>query len=98
MFGTQGNLDFMATCNSILIDGTFKTAPPNFTQLYTIHGTRPVPPDNKPSKAVPLIFLLLPDKNKGTYLEVFQKLSTILPQWAPDRVMVDFERAAINAV
>ena len=98
MFGTQRNLDFMATCNSVLMDGTFKTTPPHFAQLYTIHGTRPVPPDDKPSKAVPLLFMLLPDKNESTYRRVFQQVVTFLPQWAPERAMVDFERAAINAL
>ena len=80
------------------MDGTFKTTPPHFTQLYTIHATRPEPPDNKPSKAVPLIFLLLPDKSEATYFRAFQQLNNLLAQWAPERIMVDYEKAAINAL
>lgn len=38
IFGTQGNLDFLATCVEVYMDGTFSVTPPLFNQLYTIHG------------------------------------------------------------
>ena len=98
MFGTQSNLDFLRSCNAILMDGTFKTTPHHFLQLYTIHGTRLEGVDQKPGKAVPLIFFLFPNKTEGTYVRGFDQLSLLLPGWMPNRVMLDFERAAINAV
>lgn len=98
MFGTQQNLSFLRSCNGILMDGTFKTTPHHFLQLYTIHGTRLEAPSQKPGKAVPLIFFLLPDKTEATYRRAFTQLSLLLPGWVPDRMMLDFERAAFNAV
>lgn len=98
IFGTERNLIFLRSCSGILMDGTFKTTPPHFHQLYTIHGTRLELPERKPGKAVPAIFMLLPDKTEATYQRAFNQLSLLLPGWAPYRVMLDFERAAINAV
>ena len=36
IFSTQRNLDLMARCPNWYADGTFKTAPPLFQQLFTI--------------------------------------------------------------
>lgn len=38
IFGTLKNLDFLATCSEIFMDGTYKSAPLLFKQLYTLHG------------------------------------------------------------
>lgn len=38
IFATQKNIDFLAQCTEIYMDGTFSVTPPLFTQLYTIHG------------------------------------------------------------
>lgn len=38
MFGTKENLEFMAECAEIFMDGTFSVTPPLFNQFYTIHG------------------------------------------------------------
>lgn len=38
MFATQSALDFLATCDTIFMDGTFSSAPALFEQMYTIHG------------------------------------------------------------
>lgn len=38
IFGTEKNLEFLATCTEFYMDGTFKVTPPLFKQLYTIHG------------------------------------------------------------
>lgn len=43
IFSTQGNLDLVRRSNHWHGDGTFKTVPPLFEQLYTIHGLE----DNK---------------------------------------------------
>ena len=39
IFGTQQNLQILAQSATIYMDGTFKSAPEMFTQLYTIHAT-----------------------------------------------------------
>ena len=38
LFGSQRGLDFLARCPYWYMDGTFDTLPPQFTQLYTVHG------------------------------------------------------------
>lgn len=38
MFGTTDNVNFLAQCTHWFMDGTFKSSPHLFTQLYTIHG------------------------------------------------------------
>lgn len=38
IFSTEENLNLLASCSSIYMDGTFGVAPLLFTQLYTIHG------------------------------------------------------------
>lgn len=38
IFSTEENLNELARCTSIHMDGTFNVAPILFTQLYTIHG------------------------------------------------------------
>lgn len=35
---TESNLDFLETCETIQMDGTFDTCPHLFSQLYVIHG------------------------------------------------------------
>lgn len=38
IFGTNGNIEFMAKCEEIFMDGTFSVSPPLFSQVYIIHG------------------------------------------------------------
>lgn len=38
IFATKSNLEFLRRCDEWYADGTFKTAPPLFTHIYTIHG------------------------------------------------------------
>ncbi|RWS19111.1 hypothetical protein B4U80_11385, partial [Leptotrombidium deliense] len=40
LFGTQRNLDLLASSPHWFADGTFKTTPPLFSQIYTIHGIK----------------------------------------------------------
>lgn len=38
IFGTKENVEFMAKCEEIFMDGTFSVSPPLFAQVYIIHG------------------------------------------------------------
>nr|XP_042913287.1 uncharacterized protein LOC122273274 [Parasteatoda tepidariorum] len=70
-------------------------APKLFCQLYTIHGSFM-------GKIFPLVYSLLPDKSKHTYLRLFQHVSNIA--WYngyifnPECAMMDFEAGAMNAL
>ena len=53
--------------NEISIDGTFKSSPSNFSQLFTIHVVIDF-------CAIPVIFALLPSKEAECYARVFAEL------------------------
>lgn len=40
IFATSKNMNILALCDLLAMDGTFKSAPPLFHQLYTIHGIK----------------------------------------------------------
>lgn len=52
-----------------MADGTFKSVPSMFSQLYTIHAC-------KENATYHLIYILLTDRTKETYWEVLQFLKT----------------------
>ena len=84
-------IDFLRNCDSWFCDGTFRVVPDLFTQLYTIHA-------EKDGVIFPCIYALLPNKTEATYDRLFMKLLEIEPSLNPLRIMVDFEKAAINAL
>ena len=90
IFSTWRNLQLMSNSQHWFADGTFKTTPSLFDQLYTIHGI-------KYNNVIPLVFILMPNRDEQTYLRVFNELSILQPNLNPASIMTDFERAAINA-
>ena len=90
LFGTRGGLDLMRDNPNWFMDGTFKTVPSIFFQLYTIHVV-------KSGYVLPCIFGLLPNKTGQTYQAFFNQLITLEPLLAPQTIMSDFELAAMNA-
>ncbi|XP_022173341.1 uncharacterized protein LOC111035852 [Myzus persicae] len=90
IFSTQKNLDLMATCDHWYADGTFKTSPPLFKQVFTIHAI-------KYNNVLKTVYSLLPDKWQDTYSSVLYKLKLLKPGLSPVSVMTDFENAQINA-
>lgn len=79
----------------IWCDGTFKSVPRLFFQLYTVHGI-------VGSHVFPLVFCLCSRKTEETYTIIFNHLKEharrLGLRFAPDRVSMDFERASMNAV
>ena len=49
------------------------------------------------SAVIPVVFALLPNKTQQTYRRLIQKIMELCPLFNPKSVMLDFERAAINA-
>lgn len=91
IFGTYKNLDLLKEFPHWAIDGTFKTCPTLFCQLFVIHALID-------SKAVPLVYALLPNKSEGIYVELFNTLKTLDAKLKPETILVDFEQSSINAV
>ena len=74
------------------MDGTFKSAPQNFTQLYTIHATYR-------GHVIPVIYCLLSDKTSDTYHLLFdivkRKMAALDATFNPSTIISDFESSII---
>ena len=73
------------------MDGTFDTVPPQFMQMYTIHGL-------DRGRNVIGIYALLQDKTQWSYVRMLHHVSFLTGGTVPNSVNIDFERAAINVV
>ena len=67
VFATNDNIQLLAESPSWFMDGTFKTAPELFFQLYTIHSCTA-------KKVLPCVYALLPNKQQATYNRLFEIL------------------------
>lgn len=91
MMGCNELLDGLARADVWLADGTFKVVPTLFFQLYSIHfqfssGINPA-----------AVYCLVTNKTAETYTSLLNELKTLIPLAAPRKILVDFERAAINS-
>ena len=71
-------------------DGIFKQCPDKFYQLYTIHVTTG-------GYNPPCIYALLSNKTEKTYQDFTQALLQLIPNANPERIMMNFEKSAVNA-
>lgn len=90
VFSTQRNLELLEHCDQWFADGTFKTVPQIFFQLYTIHVLLN-------DSVTACVYALLPNKTQDTYACLFQVLRQLQPDVNPNSIMMDMERAAANA-
>lgn len=90
IFSTQSNIEWLVSNPRWSCDGTFKTCPQLFMQLYTIH----IIVNNT---SVPLVYALLPDKREATYIRLFEVVKNLNASINPTGLMTDFERSSINA-
>ena len=72
-------------------DGTFNLAPPLFSQVYVILA-------QKLGGVHPVIYALLPNKQKVTYIKLFEMLKLAFPEVTPKSLLCDFEIGPISAV
>jgi len=87
---TPGGLDLLSASENWFADGTFKSAPPIFTQMYTVHVL-------KYGICVPTLYALLPDKKTSTYVKLFEKLKEKQPSLYRKSILTDFEHVSGNA-
>ncbi|XP_052129491.1 uncharacterized protein LOC127750882 [Frankliniella occidentalis] len=107
VFGTRRNLEILFKCIMWFLDGTLKTAPHIFMQIFTILGlvVRSGADAEDPDTAValPLVFALLPSKMEVHYTLVLQKVREAAERFriratsGPTKIMTDFELGIINA-
>ena len=73
-------------------DSTFKSSPSPFRQLYSIHTKSSVL-----NNTLPVLYALLPNKNKAAYTLFFNDLRNICAQHDlilnPQLITVDFEQS-----
>ena len=98
IFGTQRNLEMLQASHYWMADGTFKTAPSLFAQVYAVHGLRGEAADlTKTGHLLPSIFVLLPNKTEATYRRMWEQIHILCPAAQPVHMLLDFEKAAINS-
>ena len=71
-YATVDNLRLLCEATDVQCDGTFKTAPKLFHQLYTLHVTLGT---GNNTETVPVMYALHPDKRKETYRDLFSRKS-----------------------
>ena len=91
MFGSRESIDLLRSSPDWFMDGTFDTVPPQFTQMYTIHGL-------DRGRNVIGIYALLQDETQWAYERMLHHVSFLTGGTVPNSVNIYFERAAINAV
>ena len=88
-------MERLASCETILCDGTFKIAPDPYFQIYTIFG------DFKNCQ-IPLVFALLTGKTSDHYKVMLnilkEKMEKIDKVFKPDNILYDYESGFKAAV
>ena len=79
------------------MDGTFKTSPSIFGQVYTIHGFIGT---KETGKVFPLVYSLMTNKSEELYRCFLKEIDTALGnrERKTEVIITDFEKAAMNAV
>jgi len=95
MFSCETNLHFLSPIHVIYVDGTFRSAPKFFYQLFTIHGL-------SNGHYMPLAFFLLASKHQTSYEDVSSHTVSDAAKLGvnvfPTVVYADFETAIHSAV
>ncbi|XP_034230410.1 uncharacterized protein LOC117639119 [Thrips palmi] len=98
VFCSEEQLKILCASNEIFADGTFKTVPNQFGQLYTIHGTVVDTAQRKP--VFPLVSCICVRKNEATYQQIWEafidEAGRLNLQFKVNLLMTDFELAAMN--
>ncbi|XP_028166393.1 uncharacterized protein LOC114357115 [Ostrinia furnacalis] len=100
LFCTKQNIKILSESLVWLMDGTFKTCPALFRQIYSIHAI--VGHDDKTKKTIPLVYCLLTDKTEESYLVFIRELRSFAAEYEyelnPRHIVTDFEIAIINII
>ena len=93
IFATNDAIRLLATNPHWFMDGTFKVCPEIFFQIYTIHALINY-------QIFPCVFAPLPNKTDTTYNRFLTDVLNAVRNIGndPEDILVDFERAAMNAI
>lgn len=94
-FGSEDAIEILCSANSVLMDGTFRVVPRIFSQLYTLHASFR-------NQIMPLLYFLLPDKDKNTYSRMFSLISRHAAarglSFYPEQFKLDYEKGMLRAI
>jgi len=101
VFATRKNIEFLCESPIWFVDGTFKTSPSIFAQIFTVMGLRRRV-GSEEAVAIPLVYCLLSGKQKALYIEALEAVDRAVQQYridpcTPTKIMSDFEIAITNA-
>lgn len=96
IFGSERGKEQLCKAKHYFADGTFKSCPNPFCQLYTIHAD--MGSSKKYTNICPLVYALMSERTEKAYTILIQMLRSQVPNWCPKKFMTDFEFAAINAI
>ena len=97
LFATKENIEYLSMSSIWLADGTLKTVPTLFFQLYTVHCLVGGPNPFENGHLLPCLYALLPNKMQSTYIRKWEIIREACPNSQPRYLFVDFEQAAINS-
>ncbi|CAF4471508.1 unnamed protein product, partial [Rotaria sp. Silwood2] len=94
IFSTPKLLSALFDSDIILCDGTFKTRPLLFQQVYVLMG-------RYHDETIPLVWCLTSSKTQSVYHTIWKKLQKVAKhmqmEWKMAECLMDFERAMINS-
>lgn len=97
IFSTDSNLKELCSAHveELFVDGTFKSCPPQFSQIYSIHCL-------SNDIYCPLVFCLLPSKTQETYKNMWKAILSLCRERSLSlqcrQFSMDFEKAAMTAL
>ena len=93
IFMSEFGKRILSNSQTWLMDGTFKTVPTPFGQLYTVFGLG----GGSDEKIYPCTYMLLPNKQGQTYDHALYELKILLNH-SPSNIYIDFEQAVIKSI
>jgi hypothetical protein len=90
ILGTDDTVAFLRLCGVWMADGTFKTSPELFEQIYTVHGSHE-------GFTIPCLYGLLPNKTKAMYRKFWRAVYDLTGQSPETVLLTDFEQASYLA-
>uniref|UniRef100_A0A914I467 MULE transposase domain-containing protein n=1 Tax=Globodera rostochiensis TaxID=31243 RepID=A0A914I467_GLORO len=94
IFGCRTDFHRLVQCSTWVVDGTFKSAPELWYQIWVIHGMFR-------GRVMPFVYALLPNKQQCTYERALERILSgiddVRPGWRPTTLVIDFEKAEMNA-
>uniref|UniRef100_A0A915EDY8 MULE transposase domain-containing protein n=1 Tax=Ditylenchus dipsaci TaxID=166011 RepID=A0A915EDY8_9BILA len=82
----------------VYMDGTFSITPEPFAQVYVILAERSACVDNGEKWVFSVLYALLKNKSRTTYLKLFRMIRNLWPDFRSTSFSVDFQLAAIQAL